>query len=66
MQSQGLDGAMPPLATIEEMAALYVSEMKRMQPRGPYLIGGYCSGGTVSIEMAQQLRAQGDEVALLA
>ena len=36
------------------------------QPRGPYFLGGYCMGGTVALEVAQQIRAQGEQVALLA
>jgi phthiocerol/phenolphthiocerol synthesis type-I polyketide synthase E len=66
LQSQGLDGSVPPLTTIEEMATLYVKEIRRVRPKGPYLIGGYCMGGTIAYEVAQQLRAQGHEVALLA
>jgi non-ribosomal peptide synthetase component F/thioesterase domain-containing protein len=66
LQAQGLDGERPCLTTIEEMASLYVKEIRRVQPRGPYHLGGYCMGGTVAYEMAQQLKAQGDEVALLA
>jgi thioesterase domain-containing protein len=66
LQAQGLDGERPCLTTIEEMASLYVKEIRRVQPQGPYYLGGYCMGGTVAYEMAQQLKAQGDEVALLA
>jgi non-ribosomal peptide synthetase component F/pimeloyl-ACP methyl ester carboxylesterase len=66
LQSQGLDGQRPHLTRIEDMAALYVKEMRRVQPHGPYFLGGYCMGGTVAYEMAQQLKAQGEEVALLA
>lgn len=66
LQAQGLDGQRPCLKTIEEMATLYVQEVRRFQPHGPYYLGGYCMGGTVAYEMAQQLRAQGDDVALLA
>ena len=66
LQSQGLDGKMPYLTRIEEMAELYVKEIKRVQPHGPYYLGGYCMGGTVAFEMAQLLKAQGEEVALLA
>ncbi len=66
LQSQGLDGSSEPLKTIEEMAALYVGEIRRVQPRGPYFLGGYCMGGTVAYEVAQQLHAAGEEVALLA
>ena len=66
LQSQGLDGSVPPLTTIEEMATLYVKEIRRVRPSGPYLIAGYCMGGTIAYEVAQQLRAQGQDVALLA
>ena len=66
LQAQGLDGKQPLLTRIEEMAALYVEEIQKVQPRGPYFLGGYCMGGTIALEMAQQLCAQGEEVALLA
>jgi phthiocerol/phenolphthiocerol synthesis type-I polyketide synthase E len=66
LQAQGLDGASSPLTTVEEMAALYVTEIRRIQSHGPYFLGGYCLGGTVAFEVAQQLRAEGESVALLA
>jgi acyl carrier protein len=66
LQSQGLDGSLPPLTTVEEMAALYVKEIRRAQPHGPYFLGGYCGGGTVAYEAAQQLQEDGERVVLLA
>jgi amino acid adenylation domain-containing protein len=66
LQSQGLDGCSPLLTTIEEMAALYVRAIQSVQPRGPYFLGGYCLGGTIAYEVAQQLRAAGESIALLA
>jgi thioesterase domain-containing protein/acyl carrier protein len=66
LQAQGLDGSSPPLTKIEEMAALYVKEIRQVQPRGPYFVAGYCMGGTVAFEVAQQLCQQGETVALLA
>jgi phthiocerol/phenolphthiocerol synthesis type-I polyketide synthase E len=66
LQSQGLDGSCPPLETVEEMAALYVKEIRKNQPQGPYFLGGYCGGGTIAYEVAQQLQAAGEPVALLA
>jgi len=47
------------------MAAHYVSEIRTVQPHGPYFLGGYCFGGILSFEMAQQLRKEGQEIALL-
>jgi phthiocerol/phenolphthiocerol synthesis type-I polyketide synthase E len=66
LQSQGLDGSCPPLTRIEDMAALYVKAIRRQQPHGPYLLGGYCGGGLIAFEIAQQLGSDGEEVALLA
>ncbi|PZU94472.1 MAG: non-ribosomal peptide synthetase [Pseudanabaena sp.] len=66
LQAQGLDGKHPPLNRIEQMAANYLKEIRGLQPEGPYYLGGFCAGGVVAYEMAQQLHAQGQEVALLA
>jgi len=66
LQAQGLDGSAPPLTKIEEMAAVYVREIRRLQSHGPYFIAGYCMGGTVALEIAQQLHQLGETIALLA
>ena len=55
-----------PLETIEEMAALYIQEIRRAQPSGPYLLGGWSMGGLVAYEMARQLQQQGETIGLLA
>jgi aspartate racemase len=47
------------------MAAAYLDEIRGVQPRGPYHLGGSSSGGVVAYEMAQQLHAQGERVAAL-
>jgi amino acid adenylation domain-containing protein len=65
-QAQGLDGKSPCFTRIEEMAAHYIAEIKAIQPDGPYFFGGYSLGGIVAYEMAQQLRASGEQVGLLA
>ncbi len=61
LQAKGLDGneVCPP--TIEEMAAEYLREIRQVQPEGPYCFGGYSFGGIVAMEMADQLRANGQE-----
>lgn len=48
--------------SVEEMAASYTAEIKRRQPQGPYLIGGYSFGGIVVYEAVRQLLEAGDEV----
>jgi amino acid adenylation domain-containing protein len=65
LQSQGLDGKNPCLTSIDEMASHYISEMRRVQPHGPYFLGGFSFGGLVAYEIAQQLRAAGEDVGLL-
>ncbi|WP_449417829.1 amino acid adenylation domain-containing protein [Phormidium nigroviride] len=51
--------------SIEETAAYYLQEIRTVQPEGPYLLGGWCFGGVVAFEMAQQLQKQGQKVDLL-
>ena len=65
LQSKGLKGDGLVHSTIEEMASHYIKEVKTVQPHGPFYLGGYCLGGAVALEMAQQLTAQGEKVALV-
>jgi FkbH-like protein len=53
-------------ASIEAMAAFYVEEVRKLQPRGPYLLGGMCAGGVIAYEMASQLVRANDRVELVA
>jgi thioesterase domain-containing protein/acyl carrier protein len=66
LQSRGLSGAGEPIQKVPEMAGLYLEEIRRVQPEGPYRLGGWSLGGVVAFEMARQLRERGEEVALLA
>jgi len=66
LQSPGLNGECEPYTRVEDMAAHYIESLLIIQPRGPYLLGGWSMGGFVALEMAQQLQRQGDKVALLA
>jgi thioesterase domain-containing protein len=64
-QARSLNGDVPH-AAIEDMAADYIQQMRTVQPAGPYFLGGWSTGGLIALEMAQQLRAQGEKVPLLA
>jgi thioesterase domain-containing protein len=66
LQARGLEEGNEPQSRIEEMAAYYIEALRTVQPAGPYLIGGWSMGGVVAFEMAQQLHARGERVALLA
>jgi oxalate---CoA ligase len=66
LEPRGLDGADEPLTDVAAMAAYYIKTIRSLQPHGPYALGGLCFGGVIAFEMAQQLRSQGEPVALVA
>jgi thioesterase domain-containing protein len=66
LQPPGTDGKRPPLTDVKELAAYFVNDIRTLQPKGPYLLSGYCLGGFTAFEIAQQLRRAGQEVALVA
>jgi amino acid adenylation domain-containing protein len=66
LQSSGITEDEPLLTNIPEMAADWVKRMRSVQPQGPYHLLGWSLGGVVAHEMAVQLQADGEEVALLA
>jgi hypothetical protein len=51
--------------TFEAMAEAHLKSLRAVQPQGPYLLGGFCSGGLVAYEMARLLHAQDQKVDLL-
>ncbi len=53
-------------ASLEEIATRYLSELRRVWPRGPYRLGGWSLGGLIAFEMARQLAAQGEQPELVA
>lgn len=57
---------LPVAPTCEVIAAAHLAAMRAIQPEGPYLLGGFCNGGVIAFEIAQQLQAQGEAVDLLA
>jgi amino acid adenylation domain-containing protein len=65
LQAQGLNTSDPCHTRAEDMAAHYVTEIRSVQPEGPYFLGGYSFGGLIALEMAQQLTAQGEEPPLV-
>jgi phthiocerol/phenolphthiocerol synthesis type-I polyketide synthase E len=66
LRARGSAPGEEPFEDLREMAAFYLSELRRVAPRGPYRLGGSSMGGLVAYEMAQQIVEAGEEVDLLA
>ena len=66
LQARGVNGDQEIHTRIEEMAACYVAAIRAAQPEGPYQLGSWSMGVIIAFEMAQQIRAEGQEVSLLA
>jgi thioesterase domain-containing protein len=64
LEPYSFDG-LPILPTLEEMAAAHIVSMRKVQPEGPYRLGGFCNGGLTAYEMTRQLREQGQSVEVL-
>ncbi|OCK74392.1 polyketide synthase PksA [Lepidopterella palustris CBS 459.81] len=47
---------------IRGVSALYMNEIRRRQPQGPYIIGGWSAGGVMAYEVAMQLIEMGETV----
>ncbi|KAJ5563591.1 hypothetical protein N7535_008755 [Penicillium sp. DV-2018c] len=48
--------------SMERAASVYIKEIRRIQPRGPYIFGGWSIGGMYSYEISRQLLAEGETV----
>lgn len=67
LQPPGLDGESAPLTRVEDLAAYFAAQIRAFQPEALcVVIAGFCAGGAVALELAQQLLASGVEVQLLA
>lgn len=55
----------PETAALEQLADEYLEQVRRLQPQGPYLLGGNCSGGILAYQTARRLIAAGETVDLL-
>ncbi|WP_157494672.1 amino acid adenylation domain-containing protein [Kutzneria sp. 744] len=66
LQARGIDTPAAKPTSITDMAADYVAQIRSVRPSGPYHLLGWSFGGLVAHEIAVQLQADGEEVALLA
>lgn len=51
--------------SIEEMASIFVRTIRRIQPHGPYLIGGWSAGSIYAYEVAHRLTREGEAILTL-
>lgn len=65
IQDPGIDNDSVPFENVEELAAFYIQVVQKIQPQGPYLLGGSSAGGNISVEMACQLKNKGESVAFV-
>lgn len=65
LQSIGLTDGKKPLNQMDIMADRYLEEIRAVQPKGPYYVGGWSFGGSVAFRMSQKLMKLGEEVALV-
>jgi len=65
LQARALLENEPLGVSMEEMAADYISAVQSVQPKGPYQLLGWSSGGMLCYEMAQQLNRAGEAVSFL-
>jgi enterobactin synthetase component F len=66
LQSRGLRTGEQLPANIEQIAADYLAEIRRVQPEGPYRLVGRSLGGLIGHAIVEQMQAQGLEVEMLA
>lgn len=66
LEAPGVDGGEEPVASVEALAERYLTALRTLRPRGPYLLGGWSFGGLVAYEMARRLAEEGEEVPALA
>jgi thioesterase domain-containing protein len=66
LQPPGVDGQREPLTSIEDLAAYFAGQIRAFRPDSPYVIAGYCAGGTIAFELARQLLQDGANISFVA
>ena len=61
----GMNTGEAPQTNMDDLASTFLTEIRAVQPSGPYVLAGHCFGGTIAFDITGKLEAQGEEVALL-
>lgn len=62
VQSVGVNGEDQIVETIPAMAKIYIEEIRKIRPKGPYILSGGSMGGMIAFEVARQLKNAGEEI----
>lgn len=65
LQARGITDGAPLPTAIPAIAADYLAEIRRLQPKGPYHLLGWSFGGLIAHEITRLLEAAGERVAFL-
>ncbi|MGW0039220.1 amino acid adenylation domain-containing protein [Gordonia sp. NPDC003376] len=66
LQAPQIGGENPGPTTVSAIARRYFAEIRTVQPEGPYHLLGWSLGGVIAHAVAAEMRAAGEEVAMLA
>jgi thioesterase domain-containing protein len=66
LQPPGLDGRNAPIASVEDLAGYFATQIREFHPRLPCIIAGYCAGGAIAFELARQLQQLGCDIRFVA
>lgn len=65
IRARGLNNPHDMDDSLAMIAADYIQAIRKIQPCGPYLLGGWSAGGVIAYAMAEQLQNKNEEVAVL-
>jgi thioesterase domain-containing protein len=66
LEPPGLDGRGEPMTRVEDLAGYFAAQIRAFQPDGPYILAGYCAGGTIAFELGRQLQQAGGTICYVA
>ncbi|AZC31801.1 Siderophore biosynthesis non-ribosomal peptide synthetase [Pseudomonas chlororaphis subsp. piscium] len=66
MHLTGADEVTDDTTRVEAIASELIVDIRRVQPHGPYRLGGHSFGGLIAFEIARRLASQDEQVTLLA
>ncbi|HEY9884364.1 MAG TPA: AMP-binding protein, partial [Thermosynechococcaceae cyanobacterium] len=66
LKTGAIDSQKADFLSVPGIASRYLQAIRTLQPHGPYYLAGESFGGVIAFEMAKQLQARGEAVALVA